>query len=180
MRSMADTFDGGMIALVPTEDSAELLAVDGGEDVAELHLTLTYLGSIDEIPDDQRTKIVDAVERIAEQTPPVTARAFSHATFNPDRHDDRDPCAVYLIGDTTALEPLKAEFDQFAAVDQHASYIPHVTGGYDLTAPDLTFVGPVTFDAVRVAIGEANIIIPLTGGDEESSEEGDEDDGAGG
>jgi hypothetical protein len=44
-----------------------------------------------------------------------------------------------------------------------------------LTAADLSFTGPVTFDAIRVALGDANNMIPLTGGKEESSADGDGD-----
>lgn len=181
MRAVADTFGGGMIALVPDEDSADRIAVDNaeesGEEPSELHLTLTYLGpDVEEIDEAQRRRIVDAVERIAGRTAPITARIFGHATFNPDAHQDRDPCAVYLIGETGALGPLKAELDRYASAEQHEPYIPHVTGGYDLSAADLSYTGPVTFDAIRVAIGEANVIIPLTGGEEEETSDDDEPD----
>lgn len=175
MRAMADGFDGGMIALVPSEGDVGRLALDGGEDPTELHLTLVYLGDAEEIPNDQRIKIVDAVERVAGRAAPVAARVFGHATFNPDGHHDREPCAVYLVGDTTALGPLKDELDQFASIEQHAPYIPHITGGYGHTADDLSYTGPVVFDSIRLAIGEINIIVPLTGGEEEESDDDGED-----
>lgn len=175
---MAEENTGGMVALVPSEDSAELLAltVPGGEPIDELHLTLTYLGDdISAMTDTEKQAVVSAAEKAAESTPPVTAHAFAHATFNPDGHDDRKPCAVYLIGDTDQLDDLRGEFDRFADGEQHAPYFPHVTAKYDAEAADLTFTGPVTFDAIRVALGDANIIIPLTGGEEESSADGDGD-----
>jgi 2'-5' RNA ligase len=174
-----DAFGGGMIALVPDEASAVKLAVQGGEDLDELHLTLTYLGpDIEQVDEAQRRRIVDAAGRLAEATAPVQARIFGHATFNPDGHDDREPCAVYLIGDTDALGPLKDQLDRYASAEQHEPYYPHVTGGYGLTAADLTYTGSVTFNVLRVAMGEANIIIPLTGGEEETSDD-DTDEPAG-
>lgn len=179
MRAVAEAFGGGMIALVPDENSADQLAVEGGDALDELHLTLTYLGpDAEQLDEATRTKIVNAVEKVAGTTAPIEARVFGHATFNPDAHQDRDPCAVYLIGDTDALGPLKDEFDPYASAEQHQPYYPHVTGGYDLAAADLTYTGPVTFDAVRVAMGEANIIIPLTGGQEDGTDD-DTDDTAG-
>lgn len=174
MRAMAEENTGGMIALVPSEDSADQLALgtEGGESADELHLTLTYLGDdVSAMADDEKRKIVAAVEKVAEATPPVTARAFAHATFNPDAHDDREPCAVYLIGDTDALDDLRGELDRHAAAEQYMPYIPHVTAGYGLNAGDLSFTGPVVFDAIRVALGDANIIIPLTGGEEETEDD---------
>lgn len=178
MRAMAEENTGGMVALVPSEDSAELLALTaaGSEPLDELHLTLTYLGDdVATMSDADKQAVVAAAEKVAESTPPVQARAFSHATFNPDGHDGREPCAVYLIGDTKALDDLRAEFDTFADGEQHAPYIPHVTAKYGAAAGDLTFTGPVTFDAIRVALGDANIIVPLTGGEEESSADRDGD-----
>lgn len=181
MRAMAEENTGGMVALVPSEDSAELLALSArnGESIDELHLTLTYLGDdVAAMDEGDKRAIVKAAEKIAEATPPVTARVFAHATFNPDGYEDREPCAVYLIGGTDELDDLRGEFDRFASEEQHKPYIPHVTAGYGLAATDLTFTGPITFDAIRVALGEANIIIPLTGGEEEESSADGDDDGS--
>jgi 2'-5' RNA ligase len=178
MRAMAEENTGGMVALVPSEDSAKLLALstEDGEPADELHLTLTYLGDdVSTMNESDRRAIVKAAEKAAETTPPVSARVFAHATFNPDGHEDRKPCAVYLVGGTDELDDLRREFDRFASEEQHQPYIPHVTAGYGLTAADLSFTGPVTFDAIRVALGDANIMIPLTGGKEESSADGDGD-----
>jgi hypothetical protein len=181
MRAMAEENTGGMVALVPSEDSAKLLTLPtpGGEPLDELHLTLTYLGDdVTTMSDADKRAVVAAAEKAAETIPPVSARVFAHATFNPDGHEDRKPCAVYLVGGTDELDNLRREFDRFASEEQHQPYIPHVTAGYGLTAADLSFTGPVTFDAIRVALGDANIIIPLTGGEEESSADG-EGDGSG-
>jgi hypothetical protein len=177
MRAMAEENTGGMVALVPSEDSAELLAltVENGEPADELHLTLTYLGDdVSTMGDGDKRALVEAAEKIAAETTPVAGRVFAHATFNPDGFEGRDPCAVYLVSDTDQIDELRGEFDRFASTDQHKPYFPHVTAaGYGLAAGDLSFTGPVTFDAIRVALGDANIIIPLTGGEEESSADGD-------
>lgn len=173
---MAEESTDGMIALVPTEDSAESLALTSpdSETADELHMTLTYLNDVGAMTDAQKRAMVAAVEKVADSTPPVQARVFSHATFNPDGHDGRKPCAVYLVGDTDALDDLRGEFDRFASAEQYKPYFPHMTAKYDANAGDLTYTGPVTFDAIRVALGDANIIIPLTGGEEESDDDGDD------
>lgn len=161
MARMADEFGGGMVALVPSAEDRQRLAVDGGEQPDDLHLTLTYLG-----PDagqiDEAT-IADAVSAAAAGAAPVNARVFGHATFNPDGYEGRDPCAVYLVGDTPMLDELKRALDPHASADQHAPYIAHVTAAYGPSASDLAYTGPVTFDALRLAVGDHSRDIPLTG-----------------
>lgn len=43
---------GVMVALMLGSDTAEQLAVDGGEPASDLHLTLAYLGKLENLPDD--------------------------------------------------------------------------------------------------------------------------------
>jgi N-acetylglutamate synthase-like GNAT family acetyltransferase len=74
---------GAMIALVPSGGDAERLAVDGGEDVEQLHTTLAYLGEAALIPLDVREWIVDAMTRCVEGLPTIIGDAFSVSMFNP-------------------------------------------------------------------------------------------------
>src|ERR687887_1744998 len=163
-----DAFGGGMIALVPSEADRQRLALADGEDPDELHLTLTYLGpDAEQLTEPTRVALEEAARGAAAGTAPIDARVFGHATFNPDGFADQEPCAVYLIGDTTALDGLRAIFNPYAAAEQHAPYVPHVTAGYGKQAGDLSYTGPITFDAVRLALGADNTVIPLTGSTQE-------------
>jgi len=121
---------GGMVALIPADPSP--LVVDGGEPAEELHVTLAYLGDdVTGWPDEQRSDILTAAQAMAAEQPgPIEARAFAHATFNPDRHADREPCAVYLIGDSGAPLELHQRFAPLASADQHPGYVAHLTAGY--------------------------------------------------
>lgn len=117
-------YTGGMIALVPTEEDAARLAVDGGNLADRLHLTLAYLG--DDVT-GWEPAIVDAVHEVARkltdraaelagdesgqpvpagaeeedyrgpgQRGPLTLHIFSHSHFNPNGGpDDQKPCMVY-------------------------------------------------------------------------------------
>jgi len=165
MSAMAEELRAGMVALVPDERSraALALAADSAEPPEDLHLTLTYLGddAVD-MPDERRLALLTTAITAAGLIEPVTGRAFAHATFNPDGNAGRTPCAVYLIGDSDLIDGLRTMFSDFSD-GQHAPYIPHVTAGYGLVAADLDYTGPVTFDAVRVALGETSTDIALTG-----------------
>lgn len=169
---------GGMIAAVPREDCAQLLAVPGGEPVEELHLTLVYLG------DDVTGQSPDGVERLtaqfASENPAIPARVFGHALFNPQPavplHDDTneapEPCAVYLVNDQagqeTPLTGLQGELATeatrvFDLPRQHRPFTAHVTAGYGLDVAELDYVGDIVFDRLRLAFGGNHTDYPLTG-----------------
>lgn len=165
---------GGMIALVPADPHA--LAVDGGDPVDELHLTLAYLGDdISGWTDEQRESVHNLGRSLAEVGNPMEARVFAHASFNPDGgpDGDKDPCAVYLIGDgyTLAAERelligrLREYLGEVTTPEQHSPFVPHVTAGYGVDVSALQFTGPVTFDRVRVALGGDVTDYPFGGGE---------------
>lgn len=165
---------GGMIALVPADPHA--LAVDGGDPVDELHLTLAYLGDdISGWTDQQREAVHNLGRSMAETSNGVDARVFAHAHFNPDggADGDKEACAVYLIGDGASLaadreyliERLRENLGEASMPEQHAPFVPHVTAGYGVDPSALSFTGPVRFDRVRVALGGDVTDYPMGGGE---------------
>jgi hypothetical protein len=164
---------GGMVALLPTPEHAEAMALPGGEPEDILHVTAVYLG--DDVTGwslEQQRQVIDAVMTATSGVGPVEGRAFGHATFNADGgpDGDRDPCAVYLIGDSDALVPLREAIVSALGgadlPDQHSPYVPHVTAGYGKNAGDLSYTGPVTLDRVLIAFGGEHTVIPLAGAPE--------------
>jgi len=156
---------GGMIALYPRRDFAEAMAVDGGEPVEDLHLTLAYLGQ--DVTDLPKDDLVAAIAALADGLGhAVTARVFAHAIFNPDGgpNSDRDPCCVYLIGDCEFLTPLRELVQEkcqarFNLPDQHEPFCPHVTAAYAVQRLD--FTGPIVFDRLCVDWAGEQIEFPL-------------------
>lgn len=145
---------GGMIALWPDVESVSRLAVPGGEPDAELHLTLAYFG--EDVSDLEPLGALNVLDSIADGMPKIQARAFAHATFNPDAANGRTPCAVYLIGDSQEIAVLHAELTlgigtYYGDTGQHSPFHAHVTAGYGLEAGDLTYTGPVTFDRLSLS-----------------------------
>lgn len=159
---MTDEHTGGMIALIPRAEDAAKLVVPGGDPVEEMHLTLTYLGDDVTTWDAGRlAAAAGAAGSAAAQIAAVSARVMGHGVFNPDGHADREPCAVYLVGDSAVLSPLRAALVPFAEHEQHEPFIPHVTAGFGVPFTKLSFTGDLVFDRLRVALGPQVLDFPL-------------------
>jgi hypothetical protein len=179
MTDMADGQQtGGMIALVPSADSIDRLAVDHPDAEArdDLHMTLAYLGDdvMGQLTAEQREAVLADVGKAAAALAPIDADAMSHSIFNPNGDHDRKPCAVYLVvGDR-----LGDAREAMAAHDrsEHPMWLPHVTAGYGLGTEALDYTGPVTFDRLRVALADDVHDFPLTGVETDVPTEPDADD----
>jgi 2'-5' RNA ligase len=134
--SAAEGHTGGMVALVPADEYLGQLAIDGGDPVEQLHLTLAYLGDdVTEWTPEDRDQLINQMLAVAQGVEPVEARAFAPSLFNPDggADGDRDPCLVLLIGDSSELTDIRDQVIrgvQAAGIDlpeQHAPFVPHVT-----------------------------------------------------
>jgi 2'-5' RNA ligase len=155
---------GGMIALIPRAEQAEAMAVRGGDKPDELHLTLCYLGDdVTGWTSEMQNRVASLVADVAARcTTPVEARTMGTATFNPDGHGGHDPCAVFLVGDSRDIGEMRSAVVACAGdQEQHEPFIPHITIGYGLNASKLGEVGPVTFDRIRLALGDKVYDFPL-------------------
>lgn len=180
LQAAAEVHTGAMVALLPAADHAERIAVDGGEPVDQLHVTLMYLGQASELNTKARAAIVDTVRRATTDIPLVEGDGFNIGVFNPpgvSRSDgaQRDTCIVLGVGgqdlaDTHSLVQ-GAVLDLAAGMmldlpQQHRPWVPHLTLEYtdDLAkvAAYADRAGPVVFDRIRVAYGGETTDIPLT------------------
>lgn len=155
---------GAMIALVPAAEDAARLAIEGGEPIEELHLTLAYLGEAAEWSSAQTNAVLAAMVDIAPASP-ILGEAWGHALFNPNT-TGKDPCAVYLVGADGLTDLRAAVLGALADIggpvpDQHDPFVPHLTAGYGLPVTALTETGPVRFDRLRVAFAGRYEDIPL-------------------
>ena len=168
---------GGMVALYPRSDFAQMLAGPGGEPVDDLHVTLVFLG--EDVGYQDPRPLVVATARVAESYGEITGRVFGHAVFNPDGHEGRSPCAVYLVGHSPELSQIhtdvvRAAEDVFPIPDQHEPWLPHVTAGYSDQAsvhPSRggsplsigEFTGEVIFDRLGLAFAGDTQFFPFHG-----------------
>ncbi|MFF2964237.1 phage minor head protein [Streptomyces sp. NPDC057963] len=168
---------GAMIALMPTPEDAERLAVEGGEEAEELHLTLYFLGEGADWSEAERQELITLVQdRAAHDLEPITARAFGANHWNAGTDT---PSWVWAVGDdrdrpTDAPRLESARWVATHALEdrhgpeipvQHSPWAPHICAAYS-DAPALLAqleerLGPVTFDRIRVAFAGEYTDIPL-------------------
>lgn len=199
LTAAAEVHTGAMIALVPTEEDAARIAIDGGEDPDELHVTLAYLGEVAMLPPELRHALVECVADCVSRLPTIIGNIFAVNLFNPRVQSDTpseitaaltaggtDPCIVWGVGGELVDVVHKAVCYDVEGVfmrygmtmhPQHRPWVAHITATYitenddvDLTA-FASAVGPVTFDRVRLAFGDEVYDIPLGEVGEEPEEE---------
>ncbi|WP_225846900.1 ADP-ribosyltransferase [Streptomyces sp. HPF1205] len=171
---------GAMIALMPTAEDAERLALNatGSEPADELHLTLFYLGEGADWDDEHRADLIDRLRaRAPDVGEAVAARAFGANQWNADGDE---PCWVWSVGDdrdrpqdaptletarwaaTYALEDMHRQPELPA---QQTPWQPHVCAAYTRSPSLLTAMnqrlGPIRFDRLRVAFAGDTTDIPL-------------------
>ena len=139
---------GGMVALMPRQQDAEMLAVPGGEPVEELHMTVIYLGQ--DVQGQDPTELINELHYVAGNFQPIEANVFGQAVFNAS---GEDPCKVYLVGGSPDITGLFRILKDFVgqrypgAAEQHDPFVPHVTAAYG-TDLEISYEGPVLFDRI--------------------------------
>lgn len=168
---------GAMIALMPTREDAERLAIEGGEAAEQLHLTLRYLGDGDAFDEEARAAVVEAVQTLAEGLPPVQSKVFGAAHWN---GNSDEPSWVWSVGDDPehgrSLDAAHGMADEallMAPMDveipePRTPFAAHICAAYsdelDLIIALEERLGPVAFDRIRVAFAGDHTDIPLTVG----------------
>jgi 2'-5' RNA ligase len=186
---------GAMIALVPSPEDVERLALAGGEASEDLHLTLIYLGEAADWTPEDRAQMVAWGKRISAQWDYVSGEAIGVAELHPNGDE---PCVVMVCSGEELAEfhetTVADMADMFDGIPtQYQPWLPHVTLFYQ--SPDVQVehpglqgmrdkTGPVTFDRLRLAFAGDVVDLPFGQGDAVASpspeavpqsESGDED-----
>lgn len=149
----------GMIALIPSIYSAQLLEIDGGDEADEIHCTVVYLGEASEIDQTQRDVIIQNVRDLDLKA--FDAKVFGHAVFNPGE----DSATVYMVGGEEI--DIARQWLEIYDKSEYSPYVAHITAGSQLAVDKLSYLGPITFDRIRVAFGDEVTDIFLKGNDME-------------
>lgn len=184
---------GAMIALMPTPEDAERLAIPGGESVDQLHLTLMFLGDDGQAwTADQRNELVGDLQVMARTafTGPIVGNAFGVAHWNAgsdspswvwnvgDDRDRPDGATTLFDAHNLAVSALEDTHDRPELPVQHSPWAAHVCAAYS-DHPGLLYelvprLGPITFNRLRITFAGDAIDIPL--GQEEPTMQPEETD----
>ena len=163
---------GVMVAVYPPADVAEQIAVPGGLDPADLHVTLAFLGNVTDTPGgdggstlaEKAADIISAVRSVAKDRGTLTGQVAGLGHF-PDMGDGP---VTWAPVDVPGLSRLRERIvdglnDVGAPARTDHGFTPHMTLGYGL-ADTPKPVGPieVEFDTVYVVIGDQRTPIQLT------------------
>jgi 2'-5' RNA ligase len=161
---------GVMVAVYPSPEAADQIAVRGGEKAEELHITLAYLGkTTDDIGNGQT--LGDATARIiaAAQIAGATHQTLSGSVGGLGKFPDSgEGVPVWAPVDVVGLGALResvvtALTDAGLPVKTDHGFTPHMTVGYNLDMALIPPVDgvPVSFDKLVVAVGDAHTEVPI-------------------
>ncbi|MGV8972199.1 MAG: zeta toxin family protein [Rhodoglobus sp.] len=158
--------DGIMVALYPDDATAATLTVPGGLPVTDLHVTLAYLGKIEEYEPVDLDDLFNLVQGLAADIKPLTGTVNGVGKFIATDPEQGDP--VYANVDVPGLENVRGlitaaiDGDGFEVSATHG-FTPHMTLRYDKgdAALPKVAVHDVMFDFLSLSIGADVYDFPL-------------------
>ena len=174
-----DANTGMMLAFLLDPETAEALAIPGGEPASELHITLAYLGDMqDEAsietdgllrPHTSPFKIRDAVASVASEAMPMLGNVQGIGRFGAP---DGEPTPVYAAPDVPGLAAFRTKLVQtvqaagyFVASDH--DFTPHITLAYIPANAPMPITGvpmlPLVLDTVCLVVGDQQYSFKLGG-----------------
>jgi len=168
-RAAVPQHTGMMLALLLDPATAQRLAIKGGEPASELHVTLAYLGDMQDESEDNLLrphtspfKIRDAVDMVAAQTAPLTGTTGGIGRFAASSDSEGLDPLIALV-DVPGLNEFRArlvEAVQAAGyfVAENHGYTPHITLDYLDTDEPLPMESvphlPLVFESVWLCVGD--------------------------
>jgi 2'-5' RNA ligase len=160
---------GLFVALYPPADVAERLALEGGEPVDELHVTLAYCGDVDTLGALAVAQAVVNCGEVARQVSQLSGTFSGVGRFSASATSDgRD--VIYAAVDVPGLAGLRervARYLSYAGCPPRGDHgwTPHMTLSYVDPTEDspITRLEPVSvqFSELVIVYGDTRIAIPL-------------------
>lgn len=166
---------GAMVAFFPALADARALAIAGGEQVADLHITLAFLGDASDLSSDQQKALKETVKTYAALTPrPLSGRisGIGRLTNVPDGQ----PTPVYASVDIPGLPAwreglMNALKRAGISINEQHGFTPHITLAYiDADEPMPVISAPeleMTFSQVSIALADNRSSYPFGSGDQQ-------------
>lgn len=161
---MAADHDGAMVALYPDPATARRLALAGGESPDDMHVTLAYLGSADDLDEETLEAIRQSVADWASGTPPIEGEVSGTGLFT-----EGDEPVTYASVDAPVLPSVRQRL-----VEQHLpegiaasnhGFTPHITLDYNDRLDESVNCGgePLRFGDVALVVKGDRSFFPLAG-----------------
>lgn len=166
--------DGVMIAFGLDEQVAQVLAVDGGEPVTDMHVTVAYLGDVATFTDADLATVGAALRRFAIDQAPITGGINGAGIWRTDPAADlgAGTGVAFAQIDLPGLTDLRARLIDVLhrygiAVFGDHDFHPHITVAHGLVE-DLAQLPvpprmPLTFTTVMLVAGGQVVTVPLEG-----------------
>jgi 2'-5' RNA ligase len=160
---------GLLVSLVLQPEAANALAVEGGEDPAEMHITLCYCGDVETLGDITVARAVIAVHDVAAQAAPLNGATTGLGRFPASASSDGQDVIIAEV-DVPGLVELRQRL--FAALVEAGApprttfdYHPHITLAYvpvgDPAPLEALAPVPLAFEAVTISVGDQAAALPL-------------------
>lgn len=152
---------GMMIAFMLDPDTAEQLALPGGEPVQDLHVTLAYLGDMQDVTIDG-DMLKRELASFASEAMPLEGATGGLGRFTPSASSD-DLSPVIALVNVPGLQQWRADLVQRlegigVEVAKDFDFTPHITLAYipsDADMPVETIPAlPLVFDTLCLAVGD--------------------------
>ncbi len=163
---------GLLVALEFDVETAAQLAIAGGEAPEDLHVTLCYCQSVDDLGQDGVARAVDVVKAVVAAQPPLRGRVNGMGRFNASETSDGLDviwASVDVPGLSAFREQLAAALrDQAIVPSEVHGFTPHCTLAYvapGVTAPTEVPSLEVGFGDVTITAGDAWYVVPFGGAD---------------
>jgi 2'-5' RNA ligase len=160
---------GCMVAFYPPSDVASKLAIKDGEDPSELHVTLGYLGKLDQISNPEALK--EAMSAFALKFGPIKGDFGGVGRFSAsDTSDSKD--VIYASADVPELVDFRHNLilvieSTGVQISRIHGFTPHMTLSYVDINEDTPIRRiehtEVLFESVWLVLGEEKIEYKLTG-----------------
>lgn len=151
-----------MVCVMPTAEQQQALAQEGGEDAADIHCTLCFLGEFD----GPLEVLSQVLQQVAATHAPLEGEIGGRATFS----DNGNGAPSILLPDVPGLVEMRVDVTKAlhqAGVTymRNHGFTPHLTLGYGMDSPPADLLGqPINFDHLMLVRGnEERVRLPLTG-----------------
>lgn len=154
--------DGVMVALVPEDPDSLAVEGDGALPAEDLHITLCYLGKVQDLSNFDKSKILSDTRRVCDEI----GHAFSTSADGVvvmGSNDEGVPATALLVQSDDIVKLYEALAEALNYKPSYPSFIPHMTSGYgtSVESAEERLGQQINFNNVIVKFGDDRHIIPL-------------------